>query len=290
MSNLSEAFQQALAKILKQRVKNTNIEKQIQDKTMATQLKFETLQIHAGQEVDATTKSRAVPIYQTSSYVFDDAKDGADLFGLKKFGNIYTRLMNPTTDVFEKRIAALEGGVAALATSSGQSAQFLALNNILQAGDNFVTTSHLYGGTYNQFRSQFKRLGVEVRFTENDEPATFEKYIDSNTKALYLETIGNPDLNIPDFEAIAAVAKKYDIPLIVDNTFGAGGYLFRPLEHGASVVVESATKWIGGHGTSLGGVIVDGGNFNWGNGKFPAFTEPSDSYHGLVFWDVFGAN
>ena len=183
MSNLSEAFQQALAKILKQRVKNTNIEKQIQDKTMATQLKFETLQIHAGQEVDATTKSRAVPIYQTSSYVFDDAKDGADLFGLKKFGNIYTRLMNPTTDVFEKRIAALEGGVAALATSSGQSAQFLALNNILQAGDNFVTTSHLYGGTYNQFRSQFKRLGVEVRFTENDEPATFEKYIDSNTKA-----------------------------------------------------------------------------------------------------------
>ncbi len=290
MSNLSEAFQQALAKILKQRVKNTNIEKQIQDKTMATQLKFETLQIHAGQEVDATTKSRAVPIYQTSSYVFDDAQDGADLFGLKKFGNIYTRLMNPTTDVFEKRIAALEGGVAALATSSGQSAQFLALNNILQAGDNFVTTSHLYGGTYNQFRSQFKRLGVEVRFTENDEPATFEKYIDSNTKALYLETIGNPDLNIPDFEAIAAVAKKYDIPLIVDNTFGAGGYLFRPLEHGASVVVESATKWIGGHGTSLGGVIVDGGNFNWGNGKFPAFTEPSDSYHGLVFWDVFGAN
>ena len=290
MSNLSEAFQQALAKILKQRVKNTNIEKQIQDKTMATQLKFETLQIHAGQEVDATTKSRAVPIYQTSSYVFDDAKDGADLFGLKKFGNIYTRLMNPTTDVFEKRIAALEGGVAALATSSGQSAQFLALNNILQAGDNFVTTSHLYGGTYNQFKSQFKRLGVEVRFTENDEPATFEKYIDSNTKALYLETIGNPDLNIPDFEAIAAVAKKYDIPLIVDNTFGAGGYLFRPLEHGASVVVESATKWIGGHGTSLGGVIVDGGNFNWGNGKFPAFTEPSDSYHGLVFWDVFGAN
>lgn len=254
-------------------------------------LKFETLQVHAGQEVDGTTHARAVPIYQTSSYVFEDAKDGADLFGLKKFGNIYTRLMNPTTDVFEKRIAALEGGVSALATSSGQSAQFIALNNILEAGDNFVSTAHLYGGTYNQFKNQFKRLGVEVRFTpNNDSPEEFEKRIDEKTKALYLETIGNPDLNVPDFEAIAAVADKYDIPLIVDNTFGAGGYLFRPLEHGASVVVESATKWIGGHGTSLGGVIIDSGKFNWGNGKFAAFTEPSDSYHGLVFWDVFGAN
>jgi O-acetylhomoserine (thiol)-lyase len=164
------------------------------------------------------------------------------------------------------------------------------LNNILQVGDNFVTTSHLYGGTYNQFKSQFKRLGIEARFTPNDDPAEFEKRIDSNTKAIYLETIGNPELNIPDFDAIAAVAKKNDIPLIVDNTFGAGGFLFRPLEHGASVVVESATKWIGGHGTSLGGVIVDSGKFNWGNGKFPAFTKPSDSYHGLVFWDVFGEN
>lgn len=253
-------------------------------------LRFETLQVHAGQEVDGTTHSRAVPIYQTSSYVFEDAKDGADLFGLKKFGNIYTRLMNPTTDVFEKRIAALEGGVSALATSSGQSAQFIALNNIVEAGDNFVSTSHLYGGTYNQFKSQFKRLGVEVRFTPTDDPAEFEKLIDDKTKAVYLETIGNPVLNVPDFEAIAAVADKYGIPLIVDNTFGAGGYLFRPLEHGASVVVESATKWIGGHGTSLGGVIVDSGKFNWGNGKFRGFTEPSDSYHGLVFWDVFGAN
>lgn len=253
-------------------------------------MRFETLQVHAGQEVDGTTQARAVPIYQTSSYVFEDAKDGADLFGLKKFGNIYTRLMNPTTDVFEKRIAALEGGKSALATSSGQSAQFIALNNILEAGDNFVSTSHLYGGTYNQFKSQFKRLGVEARFTPNDSPEEFEKLIDGNTKLIYLETIGNPDLNIPDFEAIAAVADKHDIPLIVDNTFGAGGYLFRPLEHGASVVVESATKWIGGHGTSLGGVIVDGGTFNWGNGKFRAFTEPSDSYHGLVFWDVFGTD
>ncbi|WP_419034097.1 O-acetylhomoserine aminocarboxypropyltransferase/cysteine synthase family protein [Dysgonomonas gadei] len=252
--------------------------------------KFETLQVHAGQEKEPVTRSRAVPIYQTSSYTFDDAQYGADLFGLRKFGNIYTRLMNPTTDVFEKRIAALEGGASALATSSGQSAQFIALNNILSAGDNFVTTSHLYGGTYNQFKSQFKRLGVEARFTPDDEPASFEKLVDSNTKAIYLETIGNPDLNIPDFEAIAAVANKHDIPLIVDNTFGAGGYLFRPLEHGATIVVESATKWIGGHGTSLGGVIVDSGKFNWGNGKFPEFTAPSESYHGLVFWDVFGAN
>ncbi|MDR2679371.1 MAG: O-acetylhomoserine aminocarboxypropyltransferase/cysteine synthase [Tannerella sp.] len=254
-----------------------------------SELRFETLQVHAGQEVDKTTHARALPIYQTTSYVFEDAKDGADLFGLRKFGNIYTRLQNPTTDVFEKRVAALEGGVTGLATSTGQSAQFIALNNILQVGDNFVTTSHLYGGTYNQFKSQFKRLGIEVRFTPNDDPDEFEKRIDGNTKALYLETIGNPELNIPDFDAIAAVADKYDIPLIVDNTFGAGGYLFRPIEHGAAVVVESATKWIGGHGTSLGGIIVDSGKFNWGNGKFPAFTEPSDSYHGLVFWDVFGS-
>lgn len=252
--------------------------------------KFETLQVHAGQEVDPVTRSRAVPIYQTTSYTFDDAQHGADLFGLRKFGNIYIRLMNPTTDVFEKRIAALEGGTSALATASGHSAQFLALNNILSQGDNFVTTSHLYGGTHNQFKSQFKRLGVEARFTPDDEPASFERLIDDRTKALYLETIGNPDLNIPDFEAIAAVADKYEIPLIVDNTFGAGGALFRPIEHGATIVVESATKWIGGHGTSLGGVIVDSGKFNWGNGKFPEFTEPSDSYHGLVFWDVFGAN
>lgn len=252
--------------------------------------KFETLQVHAGQEKEPVTHSRAVPIYQTTSYTFDDAQHGADLFGLRKFGNIYTRLMNPTTDVFEKRIAALEGGASALATSSGQSAQFIALNNILSAGDNFVSTSHLYGGTYNQFKNQFKRLGVEARFTPDDEPTSFENLIDSKTKALYLETIGNPDLNIPDFEAIATVADKHNIPLIVDNTFGAGGAIFRPLEHGATIVVESATKWIGGHGTSLGGVIVDSGKFNWGNGKFPEFTEPSDGYHGLVFWDVFGAN
>lgn len=255
---------------------------------MSTNYKFETLQVHAGQEVDQSTNSRAVPIYQTTSYVFDDAQHGADLFALRKFGNIYTRLMNPTTDVFEKRVAALEGGVSALATSSGQSAQFLAINNIVQAGDNFVSTPYLYGGTYNQFKVQFKRLGVEVRFTPNDNPAEYEKLIDDNTKAIYLETMGNPNLNVPDFDAIATVADKYGIPLIVDNTFGAGGYLFRPIEHGAAVVVASATKWIGGHGNSIGGIIVDSGKFNWGNGKFPAFTEPSEGYHGMVFWDLFG--
>jgi O-acetylhomoserine/O-acetylserine sulfhydrylase len=251
-------------------------------------LKFETLQLHAGQEADPTTGSRAVPIYQTTSFVFKNSEHGANLFALKEFGNIYTRIMNPTTDVFEKRVAALEGGVAALAVGSGQAAQFIALNNILQAGDNFVSTSFLYGGTYNQFKVAFKRLGIEVRFAEGDSVAAFEKHIDKKTKAIYLETIGNPGFNIPDFEAIAALAKKHDLPVVVDNTFGAGGFLFRPLEHGANVVVESATKWIGGHGTSIGGVIVDGGNYNWGNGKFPAFTEPSEGYHGLKFWEIFG--
>jgi O-acetylhomoserine (thiol)-lyase len=252
--------------------------------------RFETLQLHAGQEVDPNTGSRAVPIHQTTSYVFKSSEHAANLFGLKEFGNIYTRIMNPTTDVFEKRIAALEGGVAALATSSGQAAQFIALTNILGAGDNFISTSFLYGGTYNQFKVQFKRLGIQVKFVDGDNPADFEKQIDSKTKAIYLETIGNPRFNIPDFDAIAAVAKRNGLPLIVDNTFGAAGYLFRPIEHGANIVVESATKWIGGHGTSIGGVIVDGGNFNWANGKFPQFTEPSEGYHGLKFWEVFGSD
>lgn len=251
-------------------------------------LHFETLQLHAGQEIDPTTRSRAVPIYQTTSYTFRDSEHGANLFALKEFGNIYTRIMNPTTDVFEKRIAALEGGVAALAVGSGQAAQFLALQNILQSGDNFVSTSLLYGGTYNQFKVTFKRLGIDVRFADGDKAEVFEKLIDKRTKAIYLETIGNPGFNIPDFEAIAALAKKHDLPLVVDNTFGAAGYLFRPFEHGANIIVESATKWIGGHGTSIGGVIVDGGNYNWANGKFPQFTEPSEGYHGLKFWDVFG--
>jgi O-acetylhomoserine/O-acetylserine sulfhydrylase len=224
-------------------------------------LRFETLQLHAGQEVDPTTQSRAVPLYQTTSYVFKNSEHGANLFALKEFGNIYTRIMNPTTDVFEKRIAALEGGVAALAVGSGHAAQFIALNNILTVGDNFVTSPFLYGGTYNQFKVSFKRLGIDVRFAESDKAEHFEKLIDSKTKAIYLETIGNPGFNVPDFDAIA---------------------------HGAAVVVESATKWIGGHGNSIGGVIVDGGNYNWGNGKFPQFTEPSEGYHGLKFWDVFG--
>lgn len=257
---------------------------------MSTKYRFETLQLHAGQSPDPTTNSRAVPIYQTTSYVFNSAEHGANLFGLKEFGNIYTRIMNPTTDVFEQRIAALEGGVAALATSSGQAAQFIALNNILQAGDNFVSTSFLYGGSYNQFKVAFKRIGIEARFAKGDSPEAFEKLIDAKTKAIYLETIGNPEFNIPDFEAIAALAQKHGIPLIVDNTFGAGGYLFQPIAHGANIVTASATKWIGGHGTSIGGVIVDAGNFNWGNGKFPQFSEPSEGYHGLNFWEVFGEN
>lgn len=251
-------------------------------------LKFETLQLHAGQEADPTTGARAVPLYQTTSYVFKNAEHGANLFALKEFGNIYSRIMNPTTDVFEKRVAALEGGAAALATASGQAAQFLALNNILQVGDNFVTSPFLYGGTYNQFKVAFKRLGIDVRFAKDDSAEELEKLIDGKTKAIYTETIGNPEFNIPDFDKIGALAKKHDLPLIVDNTFAAAGYLFRPLEHGAHIVVQSATKWIGGHGTSIGGVIVDGGNYNWGNGKFPQFTEPSEGYHGLVFSDVFG--
>lgn len=255
---------------------------------MSANHKFETLQIHAGQEIDPTTGSRAVPLYQTTSYGFKNSEHGANLFALKEFGNIYTRIMNPTTDVFEKRVAALEGGVAALAVSSGQAAQFIALNNILEAGDNFVSSSHLYGGSYNQFKVAFKRLGIEVKFANGDDASDFEAKIDANTKALYLESIGNPSFSIADFEKISSIAGKHNLPLIVDNTFGAAGYLFRPLEHGAHVVVQSATKWIGGHGTSIGGVIVDGGNYNWGNGKFKQFTEPSEGYNGLVFNDVFG--
>jgi OAH/OAS sulfhydrylase len=249
---------------------------------------FETLQLHAGQSPDPVTNSRAVPIYQTSSYVFNNAEHGANLFGLKEFGNIYTRLMNPTTDVFEKRVAALEGGMAAVATASGQSAQFLAITNCMQAGDNFVSTSYLYGGTYNQFKVQFPRLGIDVRFANGDDVPSFADQIDDNTKAIYVEAMGNPRFNIPDFKGLSALAKQRGIPLIVDNTLGACGALLRPIEHGADVVVESATKWIGGHGTSLGGVIVDAGTFDWGNGKFPLMSQPSPAYHGLVHWDAFG--
>lgn len=253
-------------------------------------MRFETLQVHAGHEVDPTSKSRAVPIYQTTSYLFDNAEHAANLFGLKEFGNIYSRIMNPTNDVFEKRIAALEGGVMAVSTASGQSAQFLALTNIMESGDNFISSSSVYGGTYNQFKVQFKRLGINVKFVDSDASSAFEEAIDDKTKAIYIESIGNPQLRILDIEAIAAVAQKHGIPLIVDNTFGAGGYLFQPLKHGANVVVSSATKWIGGHGTTVGGIIVDGGNFNWGNGKFPLLSEPSEGYHGLKFWEVFGDN
>ena len=250
--------------------------------------KFETLQLHAGQEPDPTTGSRAVPIYQTTSYNFNDAQHAADLFGLQKFGNIYTRIMNPTNDVFEKRIAALEGGAAALATASGQAAQLLAVTTIAQAGENIVSTSLLYGGTYNQFKVTLPRLGINVKFVDGDNPDDFEKLIDLKTKALYIETIGNPRLNVPDIKKIAKLAHHHSIPLIVDNTFGAAGYLARPIDHGADIVVASATKWIGGHGTSIGGVIVDSGKFDWGNGNFPIFTEPSPGYHGLNFNEAFG--
>ncbi len=253
-----------------------------------TSQRFETLQLHAGQVPDPATNSRAVPIYQTSSYVFNDVDHGANLFGLKEFGNIYTRLMNPTTDVFEKRIAALEGGVAALATASGQSAQFIAITNFLTAGDSFVSTSFLYGGSYNQFKVQFPRLGINVKFADGDDAESFEAQIDSSTKAIYVESMGNPRFNIPDFEGLSKLAKSKNIPLIVDNTLGAAGALIRPIEHGADVVVQSATKWIGGHGTSLGGVIVDAGTFDWGNGKYPLMSQPSAAYHGLVHWDAFG--
>ena len=251
-------------------------------------LHFDTLQVHAGQEVDPTTNSRAVPIYQTTSYTFNSSEHAANLFGLKEFGNIYTRLMNPTTDVFEKRIAALEGGVAALAVASGHSAQFIAINNILKIGDNFVSSPFLYGGSYNQFKISFARIGVEARFAASEKVEDFEALIDENTKALYVESIGNPSFVVPYFEKLGKLAAKHGIPLIVDNTFGAGGYIVRPLEHGANIVVESATKWIGGHGTSMGGVIVDGGTFNWNNGKFPEIAEPQDAYHGHSLWELFG--
>lgn len=250
--------------------------------------RFETLQLHAGQEADPATGSRAVPIYQTTSYEFEDTEHAATLFALKEFGNIYTRIMNPTTDVYEQRIAALEGGAAAVGTASGQSAQFLTVITIAQEGDNIVSTSNLYGGTYNQFKVTLPRLGIDVNFVEDDDPSAYEEKIDENTKGIYVESLGNPRGNVPDFEGLAELADSYDIPLIVDNTFGAAGAICKPIDHGANIVVQSATKWIGGHGTSIGGILVDAGNFDWSNGKFPMFTEPSPSYHGLNFWEVFG--
>ena len=249
---------------------------------------FDTLQVHAGQDPAAGTNARAVPIYQSTSFTFDDADHGARLFALQEFGNIYSRIMNPTTDVFEQRVAALEGGVAALATASGQAAQFVAISTIAQSGDNIVARSSLYGGTYNQFKVSLPRLGIDVRFVEGDDLQAYRDAIDENTKAIYVEAIGNPGFDVPDFQALADVAHEHGIPFIVDNTLGCAGYVVKPIEHGADIVVQSATKWIGGHGTSIGGVIVDAGTFDWGNGKFPLFSEPSPGYHGLVFSDVFG--
>jgi O-acetylhomoserine (thiol)-lyase len=250
--------------------------------------RYETLQVHAGQEPAAGTNSRAVPIHQTTSYTFDDTDHAARLFGLEEFGNIYTRIMNPTTDVFEQRVAALEGGVAAVATSSGQAAQLLAITTIAQAGDEILSSSYLYGGTYNQFKVALPRLGIGVRFVEGVDPDDFAAAIGPNTKALYVESIANPGFVVPDLPKLAEVAHAAGIPLIVDNTFGAAGYLVRPIDHGADIVVASATKWIGGHGTAIGGIVVDAGTFDWRNGKFPLFTDPSPGYHGLVFADVFG--
>jgi len=252
-----------------------------------TSYRFETLQVHAGQEPAPGTNARAVPIYQTTSYTFQDADHGARLFALEEFGNIYTRIMNPTTQVLEDRLAALEGGLAGLATASGQSAQFLTLTTLATTGDNVVSTCFLYGGTYNQFKVTLPRLGIDVRFVEGDDPRDFAAAIDERTKALYVETIGNPRFNVPDLEALAAVAHERGIPLVVDNTFGCAGYLCRPIDHGADIVVASATKWIGGHGTSIGGIIVDGGKFDWGSGRFPHFTDPAPGYHGLRFYETF---
>jgi len=252
--------------------------------------RFETLQIHAGQDPAPGTNARAVPIYQTTSYTFDSAEHGANLFALKQFGNIYTRIMNPTQDVFEKRMAALEGGAAALAVASGHAAQFVALTTLAQSGDEIVSSSRLYGGSYNQFKVTLPRLGIKVRLVDApDDLTAWRAAINDRTRALYVETIGNPGYDIPDFEALAALAHENRIPLVVDNTFGAAGYLARPIEYGADVIVESATKWIGGHGTSIGGVIVDSARFDWAaSGKFKLFTDPSPGYHGLVFSDVFG--
>ena len=245
-----------------------------------------TLALHAGQAPDPTTGARAVPIYQTTSYVFKSPDHAANLFALKEFGNIYTRIMNPTTDVFEQRIAALEGGSGALAVSSGQAAETLALLAITQVGDEIVSANNLYGGTYQLFHYSFPKLGRSVRFVSSQKPDEFRRAITPKTRAIYAETIGNPKLDVPDFEALAKIAHEAGVPLVVDNTVGVG--LLRPIDHGADIVVSSATKYIGGHGTSIGGVIVDSGKFAWNNGKFPEFTEPDPSYHGLKFWDVFG--
>ncbi len=250
---------------------------------------FDTLALHGGYAPEATTKARALPIYQTTSYQFDDADHAARLFALKEFGNIYTRLMNPTTDVFEKRLAALEGGVAALATASGQAAETLAITTLASAGDNIVSTNSLYGGTYNLFRYTLPKLGITVKFVDADDFAGIEQLIDERTRAIYSETLGNPNLLVTDIERLAEIAHRHGLPLIIDNT-AASPALCRPIEHGANIVIESATKFIGGHGTSIGGVIIDGGNFDWkASGRFPDFTTPDPSYHGIVYTEAFGS-
>ncbi|EKD31239.1 MAG: hypothetical protein ACD_77C00357G0005 [uncultured bacterium] len=249
---------------------------------------FDTLLVHAGRIKSGSNGPCATPLYQTASFLFDNSQQAADLFALKEEGHIYTRLSNPTTDVLEQRVAALELSAAAVATSSGQAAQFIAIQNIAESGDNIVSSMSLYGGTYNQFKISFARLGIEFRFAQKGGTEEYEKLIDSRTKAIFIETIGNSDFYIPDFEKFANLSHKYKLPLIFDNTFGAGGYLFRPVEWGANIITHSATKWIGGHGTSIGGIVVDCGNYNWDNGKFPRFTESSESYHGLSFWKSFG--
>ncbi len=254
---------------------------------MTKKFKFETLQVHGGQVIDKETKSRAIPIYQTTSYVFDDTQDAADLFALKKAGNIYTRIGNPTTDVLEKRVAELEGGVGAVATASGMSAITYAVLNIAKPGDEIVSVSTLYGGTYTLFANTFRRLGIKVQLVNPNDFEEIEAAIKDNTRAIYIETIGNPEINIPDIEKLAEIAHKHGIPLIVDNTF-ATPYLCRPIEHGADIVVHSTTKFIGGHGTAIGGIVVDSGKFPWNNGKFSELVEPEESYHGISFWEAFG--
>lgn len=247
---------------------------------------LETIALHGGQVPDPTTGARAVPIYQTTSYVFKDSDHAANLFGLKEFGNIYTRIMNPTNDVLEKRIALIEGGSGGLAVASGSAAITLALLNTTQPGDEIVSADNLYGGTYELFHYTFPKLGRKVKFVNSTDPDSFKKAITEKTRVVYAETVGNPKLDVPDFEVIARLAHDAEVPFVVDNTVGVG--LFRPFDFGADISVMSATKYVGGHGTSIGGLIVDGGTFNWGNGKFPEFTEPDPSYNGLKFWEVFG--
>lgn len=249
---------------------------------------FQTAQIHGGHTPDAETLSGAVPLYQTASYVFRNSEHGANLFSLREFGNIYSRLTNPTTEIFEKRITLLEGGLASLAVASGHAAQFLTISALVQPGQNLVSSPFLYGGTFNQFKNTFRQLGIESRFAKSIDVNDFESLIDDQTRVIYIESIGNPSFAVPDFEKFARLSERYDIPLVVDNTFGAGGYLIRPAKYGAAIVVQSATKWICGNGTSIGGVITDCGNYNWASGKFPQFTEPSEGYHGLTFFELFG--